>query len=957
MTPERWARAAELYESALAVDVAARPAFLAEACRDDSALRREVESLLAHEQAVVLLDEPVDLAAAAILGDHGAALQPNQQLGPYRIESLLGAGGMGQVYRARDTKLQRDVALKILPESFVHDPDRLGRFTREAHLLASLNHPNIGAIHGFEDSGPVHALVLELVEGPTLADRIARGPIPVDEALAIARQIAEALEAAHEHGIVHRDLKPANIKVRDDGTVKVLDFGLAKLTDANALHVSNEPNVRNDPNDPNARTLRTTSPTVLSPAMTAMGVILGTAAYMSPEQAKGKPADKRSDIWAFGCVLYEMLTGKRAFDGDDVSDTLAAVLRGQPDWTRLPSATPARVLTLLQRCLERDRSRRVADVSTAVFVLDERTLDRAADPSSVLARRPWLVIGAALVGGVAIAMAGVLVARRSSPEPTIPPLRLELTTATTSDLLSLAVSPDGRFVTYVASSNGIQHLWLRPLDSSSARPLANTDRASNPFWSPDSRAIGFFADGMLKRVDLPDGVVRTVTRASGSNRGGTWSTDGTIFFVRTNGSPILRVAADGGEPAVAVVARASEERNFPTILPDRKRVLYFLNDLNDRERNGVYVGGPNGSETRLLEADAAAVFVPPSSLLFVRQGTLFVQELDLTGLKMVGSPRAVADRVTVDSLRNQAAFAASASGVLIYRSGAPVRQPRQMVWVDRAGRELQSFPILDDGSSVPMLALAPDSQHVALTRTVNGARSVWVFGLQDGSLNRLTSSPSGVAQWSPDGARIVFRSPGLGVVIRSAFGAGTDEPLPSSVSGAPTDWSRDGRHVLLRSPTQSSGYDILAVTLGTNEVRPIERTRFDDMDGQFSPDGRWVAYQSNESGRFEIYLQEFGGRRKLQVSTDGGEQVRWRSDGKELFYVALDGRLMAVPVRGSETIDIGAATPLFPTRIGAAADGVAPQQYAVSADGQRFLMNTVADQPNTPIQVLLNWRR
>src|SRR5262245_48312478 len=347
MTPERWARAAELYESALAVEPAARGAFLAQACRDDSALRREVESLLAQDQAAVLVDHPVDVAAAAVLGD-APALQPNAHVGPYVIEGLLGAGGMGQVYRARDTKLQRDVALKILPESFVHDPDRLARFTREAHVLASLNHPNIGAIYGFEDgpaeAGPhVRALVLELVEGPTLADRIGRGPIPVDEALAIARQIAEALEAAHEHGVVHRDLKPANIKVREDGTVKVLDFGLAKPSPG-AVEA-----------DLQVRPGLTHSPTIMSPAMTTMGVILGTAAYMSPEQAKGKPADKRSDIWAFGCVLYEMLAGKRAFDGEDVSDTLAAVIRGEPNWTALRATVPIAVRTLIKGCLEKDR--------------------------------------------------------------------------------------------------------------------------------------------------------------------------------------------------------------------------------------------------------------------------------------------------------------------------------------------------------------------------------------------------------------------------------------------------------------------------------------------------------------------------------------------------------------------------------------------------------------------------
>src|SRR5512138_864481 len=363
MTPERWQQISLVYQSALDKAPAARAAFVAEACRDDSDLRREVESLLARESAHVMVDDPVDVVAAAVIGS-APGLTAGSFVGPYRVTALLGFGGMGQVYRAHDTKLQRDVALKILPESFIHDPDRLARFTREAHVLASLNHPNIGAIYGFEDSGAVHALVLELVEGPTLADRIARGPIRVDEALAIARQIAEALEAAHEHGIVHRDLKPANIKVRDDGTVKVLDFGLAKLTETGGAGRAGGAGTGTVEADLQVRL--TQSPTITSPAMvTGVGMLLGTAAYMSPEQAKGKPADKRSDIWAFGCVLYEMLTGKRAFDGEDVSDTLAAVLRAEPDWRALPIDSPPSFVTLLKRCLEKDRGRRIADIAVA----------------------------------------------------------------------------------------------------------------------------------------------------------------------------------------------------------------------------------------------------------------------------------------------------------------------------------------------------------------------------------------------------------------------------------------------------------------------------------------------------------------------------------------------------------------------------------------------------------------
>jgi serine/threonine-protein kinase len=581
MTPERWQQVSRVYQSALERAPATRGAFVADACRDDSDLRREVESLLAREHAHVMVDDPVDAAAAALMG--APSLAAGSMIGPYRVTTLIGEGGMGQVYRAHDTKLQREVALKILAESFLYDPDRLARFTREAHVLASLNHPNIGAIHGFEDSGPVHALVLELVEGPTLADRIARGPIPLDEALPIARQIAEALEAAHEHGIVHRDLKPANIKVREDGTVKVLDFGLAKLTDANTATASNDPNVRTIRTSP-----LTHSPTVMSPAMTAMGVILGTAAYMSPEQAKGKPADKRSDIWAFGCVLYEMLTGKRAFDGDDVSDTLAAVLRADPDWTLLPEV-PQSLRSLLQTCLQKDRRKRTADATTAVFVLNssfDAQLSRGDETVTTarasVRRTIWWVIGAAVAAAAITGVSAWVILRPQSPRvarlSVLPSDGPPLFTGNTGR--HLAISRDGSRLVYTTGSAVDPRLFVRPLDQLEPTFLA---QGAQPFLSPDGQSIGFFEPGsvQLKTVAVTGGPAIAVTQLDGAPRGGTWGDDGAIIFSTGGGitSGLKRVSASGGDPVVLTrpnVQTAQSGHFWPHFLPGARAVLFTI---------------------------------------------------------------------------------------------------------------------------------------------------------------------------------------------------------------------------------------------------------------------------------------------------------------------------------------------------------------------------------------------
>ncbi len=564
---------------------------------------------------------------------------------------------MGQVFRARDTKLNRDVALKVLPDSFASDPDRLARFTREAQTLAALNHPHIAAIYGLEESNGVRALVMELVEGDDLSQRIARGAIPLDEALPIARQIAEALEAAHEQGIIHRDLKPANIKVRVDGTVKVLDFGLAKALDASPASATAD-----------------NSPTITSPADfrhgygvagAEAGMILGTPAYMSPEQARGITVDKRADVWAFGVVLYEMLTGQRLFAGTTVSDTMAAVLKAEPDWTTLPAGTPAPIRRLLRRCLEKDRKRRLTDAGaarleiedalTAPSAVDDAVMSRASSASS--GRLAWMVATAAVLGLVAFAVPA-LRHLRDTPPPAPPETRTEIVTPATDRPGDFALSPDGRQIVFVASGDGASRLWLRSLATTNAQPLAGTDGATLPFWSPDSRSVGFFAGSALKRLDLGGGAPQTLTRVI-AGQGGTWTAGGVIVFAPGTTDPLLRVSATGGE-AVAVTTLAPQQvgHGAPSFLPDGRRFLYWVSGTPDTA--GIYLGALDGSaSSRLTLAVSRGVYLPSGPggwLLWVRAGTLVAQRLDL---------------------------ALAATGLVAYRTGTASQ--RQLTWVDRSG--------------------------------------------------------------------------------------------------------------------------------------------------------------------------------------------------------------------------------------------------------------------------------
>jgi Tol biopolymer transport system component len=749
---------------------------------------------------------------------------------------------MGEVYRATDTKLGRAVALKILPDAFATDPDRVARFQREAKTLALLNHPNIGGIYGLEDASGVTALVLELVDGPTLADRIAQGSLPVDEALPIAQQIAGALEAAHEQGIVHRDLKPANIKLRPDGTVKVLDFGLAKAAVADSSVSSS--------ND--------YSPTITTPAATRLGVIMGTAAYMSPEQARGKPIDKRTDIWAFGCVLYEMLTARRPFVGEDVTDVMAAILAREPDLTALPATTPPVIRRLLQRCLQKDRSERLRDIGDARIEIrdalakgDRHDVVAQVSPTERRSRSRAVLAVTGAVAAIVAATAAWLF--RPPPAPAAE-VRLEITTPLSTVPTSIAISPAGRTVAFVATSDAQSRLWVRALDSATARPLNGTDGAMHPFWSPDSRSIGFFADNKLKRVEIDGGAVRVLANVYRGTGGG-WSRDGGIL-VSSLGDPISRLPANGGE-AVELKGLVQQGSNFlPAFLPDGQHFLYFVRGTP--EVRGVYVGQLEGTSksSRLLDSDGSAVY-GAGHLFFIRQRTVFAQRFDPARLELNGDPVAVAQNPAAGP--TGVTVSVSDTGSIAYRTAAYAPPRRRFVWFDRSGKAIGDVGGSSGVMSTP--SLSPDDQRAIGYRgnPVDGNIDIWMLDMKRGTFSRVTSNVSddvGPA-WGPDGDHIIFSSNRKGshdLYRKSAVAGGNEELLlANGEEKFGSDWSSDGRFVLYESRDGKRRSDLWALPLdGHGKPIPVAQSDFEELRGQFSPDGKWVAYQSDESGRHEI---------------------------------------------------------------------------------------------------------
>jgi serine/threonine-protein kinase len=881
------------------------------------------------------------------------------RLGAYEILGHIGSGGMGEVYRARDTKLNRDVALKILPEAFATDADRLARFKREAQVLASLNHPNIAAIYGFEDSGETHALVLELVEGPTLADRIAKGAAPLDEALPIARQIAEALEAAHEQGIIHRDLKPANVKVRDDGTVKVLDFGLAKALDPVALSVD-----------------ATTSPT-LSIHATQAGFILGTASYMAPEQARGRAVDRRADIWAFGCVLFEMLTGRRAFDGDDVSTMLAAVLKTDPDWQLLPPAAPPGLRRLLVRCLNKDpkdRWQAIGDVRIEIRDLLSGAPETSTTASTTPLGSPWRhVMSLAAVALLAATVTGAIVwfaARSTVAQPRVS--RLHITPSSTAALSfngvgrDVAITPDGSRIVYIGA-NGTT-LFVRPLDRLEPISLTRGEAIRDLFISPDGQWIGFF-DGpqTLKKVAMSGGPAVLVAPLDANERGATWAPDGTIIFATISPtSGLQRISADGGEAAVLTRpdrARGEAGHQWPEVLPGGRAVLYTVAAVTgglDAASIAV-LDVRSGRSTMVLRGGSDAHYSPSGQIVYEAAGTLRAIGFDATRLSVVGPSGSLVPDVLTSPLGAIEAGIAR-DGTLVYVTGGTGSLARTLVWVDRQGREtptgaprhLYLYP-----------RISPDATRVAVSVFDRGNYNISVWESAGPMLRPITSesavSVDSSPVWTPDGRRIVFTSSRAGaqnLFSQATDGTGTVERLAESPnSQASTAISRDGT-LLFTEWFPKTGADVMALRLGgPHQVLPLVQTRFNERNGMVSPDGRWLAYEADDSGAFEIHVRPYPdvNRGHWQISTSGGTQPVWGPQGQELFYVAPDGALMRVGVSAGAAWTAGAATKVIESRYVTSTTGLYQRNFDIAPDGQRFLMLKAAnvDANTAPPQIVI----
>jgi serine/threonine protein kinase len=877
------------------------------------------------------------------------ALAPGTRLGPYEVTAQIGAGGMGEVYKARDTRLDRIVAIKILPESFASDRLFRERFDREARAISRLEHPHICTLHDVGEHEGTAFLVMQFLEGETLEQRLARGHLPLEQALQHAIQIADALDKAHRAGIVHRDLKPANIMLTRNGAT-LLDFGLAK-TEA-VVRIAE------------GLSMLPTTP----PKMTAQGTILGTFQYMAPEQIEGQEADARTDIFAFGVVLHEMVTGKKAFEGQTSASLFGAILRDQPPpLSVLQPLAPSALDRTLRRCLAKEPDARW---QTAKDLLEElrwiaAERERAAPLVTTQSRRQQRIAWAIAVASAIIAAAALWVAiARRPPAPQIIS-HLDVVAPPTSDPFSFALSPDGRQLAFIATVDGNTRLWIRSFDRSTAQSLVGTDGASYPFWSPDSIAVGFFADGKLKRIDATGGAPQVLASVSGA-RGGTWNRDGVIVFAPQQAG-LLRVPATGGTPVdLTHLAPGQGTHRWPQFLPDGRHFV-FLSALGQPATHGIYLGSLDGSEPRrLLSGETAAIYTPPGYLLRVLQGVLVAHRFDPNREIVSNDAITVAQPVGTDDGTFHSAFTVAGSA-LAYRPGGIAR--RQLVWVDRSGRVLGSLRPPDD--AIPAAPeLSPDGHRVALNRFIQGNFDVWVIDITSGRATRFTFDAANdqSALWSPDGSRIVFNSSRNGtwdLFDKPANGTRDEEPLlVTQQSKVLADWSPDGRMVLYATQDPKTGSDLWALPLDRrSKPFPVVQTRADEREGQFSPDGRWVAYVSNETGIDEVYVLPFPGPGgKWQVSTVGGADPRWRRDGRELYYVAPDGKLMGVSIQigaNERALNPGSPIALFQTKLATGASVnigfLSRPQYAVAQDG-RFLMNVTADDiAASPISVELNW--
>jgi len=850
-------------------------------------------------------------------------LSAGEKLGPYEILELIGAGGMGEVYRARDPRLNRDVAIKVSAERF-ND-----RFSREAQAVAALNHPNICTLF---DVGPNY-LVMELVEGEE-----PKGPLPLETALGYARQIAAALEEAHEKGIVHRDLKPANIKIKADGKLKVLDFGLAKVTQSEARPSENSP--------------------TLSMAATQAGMILGTAAYMAPEQAKGKPVDKRADIWAFGVVLHEMVTGRKLFDGEDVTEMMAAVVMKQPDLDEVPDT----LRRLLKKCLEKDPKKRLRDIGDVWELLDEEPPAPSVAASVPLevksGKLPWIAAAVAAVAAVGL---GYVAYRHATEETRV--LRLFVPPpdkGTYNGVNVPAVSPDGRRIAFAADMDGRRELWVRELDSLAPRLLAGTDEARFPFWSPDSRTIGFFAGGKLKKIDVAGGPALVVCDA-GNGRGGTWNQNDVIVFAPNNSGSLLRVPAAGGAatPLTEVDQSASETgHRFPWFLPDGRHFLYTARSPS-LDKTVVYAGELDSkARHKVVVTNSNAVYVSWGYLLFLRERTLMAQPFDAGKALTTGDAFPIAENVDYVSGNSQGQFSASQTGVLAYTSGSAGGNV-QLTWFDRSGAMAGT---VGKPGIFNWPAISPDGKTVAVDRVdlQAGFYDIWLYDLARGGDSRFTFGPqtNQWPVWSGDGSHIAFNTSRDGrtsAYQRATGGTAQDELLDKAADNRVRldDWSRDGRYVIEERPDDPKTKGDIWVLPLFGDKKPFNylHSEFNEQYAKLSPNGQWLAYQSDESKRLEIYVVTFpmlGG--KWQVSTGGATRPVWSRDGKELYFISADSKMMAVEIRGGTKFDFGVPKALFDVRMDAAA------WFDVSKDGKFLIPSQVEVAATVPMTVVVNWQ-
>jgi eukaryotic-like serine/threonine-protein kinase len=943
MSAPSWADLEALFHEALARAPADRAAFLAERCAGRPELRAEVEALLrAHDEAASTLELPPvpPQKRLKILGT---------RLGVYEVTAQIGEGGMGQVYRATDTKLKRQVAIKILPPWLAADPDRLARFQREAEVLASLNHPNIAIIHGLEDADGVKALVMEIIEGEDLSQRIARGAVPLDDALPIAKQVAEALEAAHERGIIHRDLKPTNIKVRPDGTVKVLDFGLAKAMESTGVMAASG----------------SMAPTFTTPAMTRAGMILGTAAYMSPEQARGKVVDTRADIWAFGAVLFEMLTGTRAFPGEDITETLAAVMKLDPTWDALGADVPARVHQVLRLCLQKDPRKRAQAIGDVRLALEGAFETAAAHTTGTAAtavtRRhaPEYIAWGLAIAATLLAI-GVSVLYLRGPRQTDTLVRFGV--ASPADVVrpvgaGFGVTPDGQTLAFVARGvDGVSRIFIRRLDAAEAQPLAGTDLGTAPFWAPDGRSLGFAKEGGLYRVALDGTAPRRLCDVPGTLfRGGTWGSRGVIVFAQGAGG-LLQVPDTGGTPApVTMLDEGAKEASHvgPWFLPDGRHVLFLA--LAVGQTRGIIwatsISDP--ARTRLVESSGPAAYAAGWLLSTTDAPRRLVAQLfDPERLMLQGMPQPVRDRLPAANTGGNPGFAVSSSGVLIVDRVASPRVS-QLVWMDRKGREVAT---VSRRATIPSFALAPDEGRVVADVVDNDSATsdLWLFeaGRPDGT--RLTYEGSGSRPlWSLDGRRIYFTgSNDLRMLAIGATASASFENPGSFVHFE--DVTRDGRYFVFKSSSELA--EIWIQRVDSAERRTLVRGSFRARWPRVSPDSRWLAYTLDLPSGPEVFAQPFdrpGDR--IQVSVKGGFGPVWRDDGRELYYESSEG-LMAVPMteRG-DALEAGTPQILFRIHTQGSVFNQ-PHNVEVAAHGQKFLVNTiVGDSDNVPLEVTLNW--